>query len=72
MDAGRSLWRRLDESGIPLLIARLVVGGLFVWMGYKKVLEPVEFLKQIRMYQALPESPPYFLNLSAVVLPGWR
>lgn len=61
--------RRFDRSGVPLLIARLVLGGLFIYMGAKKVQIPSEFLKQIRLYQFLPENPPFFLNGTAIVLP---
>jgi uncharacterized membrane protein YphA (DoxX/SURF4 family) len=59
----------MDRSGVPLLVARLVLGGLFVYMGAKKIGDPVHFLKLMRQYQALPASPPIFLNLVAVVLP---
>jgi len=65
----RSWIRRFDESGIPLLGVRLVLGGLFIWMGYNKIGHPVDFLKEIREYHALPESPALFLNTTAIVLP---
>lgn len=65
----RSWIRRFDESGIPLLAVRLVLGGLFIWMGANKVGHPVDFLKEIREYHALPESPAIFLNATAIVLP---
>lgn len=61
--------RRIDRTGVPLLAARLVVGGLFIWMGYKKILDPIEFLKLIRMYGMVPEEPAFYLNSIAVVLP---
>jgi len=64
-----SLIRRLDETGIPLLLVRLVLGGLFVWMGSNKIGHPIDFLKEIREYHALPESPAVFLNTAAIVLP---
>ncbi|MCP4593472.1 MAG: DoxX family protein [bacterium] len=61
---------RLDRTGIPLLVARLVVGGLFVYMGIGKIADdPVHFLKLMRQYQALPTSWPVLLNMIAVVLP---
>lgn len=31
-----SLVRKLDRTGVPLLIARLVLGGMFIWMGVAK------------------------------------
>ncbi len=66
---GVSTLRRLDRSGLPLLIARVVLGGLFVYMGTSKVSHPIEFLKQIRLYHMMPEDPPHFLTLTAIVLP---
>jgi uncharacterized membrane protein YphA (DoxX/SURF4 family) len=63
------LLARMDHTGIPLLLARLVLGGLLVYMGVSKIGDPVHFLKLMRQYQALPASPPYFLNAVAVVLP---
>jgi uncharacterized membrane protein YphA (DoxX/SURF4 family) len=59
----------MDRGGAPLLLARLVLGGLFVYMGALKLGQPFEFLKQIRLYHMLPEDPPIFLNAVAVVLP---
>lgn len=64
-----TLLRRVDQTGVPLLAIRVVIGGMFLWMGYKKVLEPVEFLKLIRLYRMVPEEPAVYLNLIAVVLP---
>jgi uncharacterized membrane protein YphA (DoxX/SURF4 family) len=63
------LWRRADNTGVPLLVARLVLAGVFIWMGLAKVLDPVDFLKLVREYHILPEVPPHFLNLTAVLLP---
>lgn len=60
----------MDRSGVPLLAARLVLGGLFVYMGIAKIVDdPARFLKLMHQYQALPRSWPFFLNLVAVVLP---
>ncbi|MEW6200194.1 MAG: MauE/DoxX family redox-associated membrane protein [Planctomycetota bacterium] len=61
--------RRLDRSGIPLLLARLGVGGMFAYLAIMKIRDPIEFLKQIREYGILPTEPPIFLNLTAVALP---
>ncbi|GJM20243.1 MAG: hypothetical protein DHS20C15_01580 [Planctomycetota bacterium] len=52
-----------------LLITRLVLGGLFLWMGAQKISDPVVFLKLIREYEMLPERPPLALNSVAVMLP---
>jgi len=63
-----SLLARVDRTGVPLLIARLVLGGLFIYMGLEKALLPVDFLKLVREYHMVPEQPP-LLNLIAAVLP---
>ena len=69
MPPSKSILRRIDETGIALLVFRLVLGVLFVWMGWNKVADPVGFLKQIHLYDLLPESPGIFLNATAIVLP---
>lgn len=67
--ASLPLVRRIDASGVPLLLTRLLLGGMFIYMGVSKLGHPIEFLKLIRMYHMLPETPPYFLNGTAIVLP---
>ena len=69
MNDSRSLLRRMDDSGVPLLIARLVLAATFIYTGSAKIADPVDFLKQIRMFQMLPETPPVYLNASAIVIP---
>ena len=65
-----SLLGRLDQTGLPLLVARLAVGGMFVWLAYDKIARPVNFLKLMRQYQLLNEEQLYWaMNLVAVVLP---
>jgi len=64
-----SILRRADDSGVPQLLARLLIGGLFLYMGVEKVGHPMDFLKQIRLYHMLPETPAVLLNATAVVLP---
>lgn len=63
------LLRRIDATGVPLLVARLAVGGMFAYLAYMKMHDPIEFLKQTREYGILPLDPPIFLNLTAVALP---
>ena len=66
----RSILQRVDEARIPLpLLARVFLGGYFIYTGVVKTLDPVAFLKGVRLYEMLPESPPVFLNGTAVVLP---
>lgn len=70
MNESKSIFRRIDEFSIPLpMLIRLFLGGLFLYMGVAKIGHPVEFLKQIRLYEMLPEHPPYYLNATAIVLP---
>lgn len=64
-----SIFRRVDQSGWLLLLVRIVLGGMFVWMGLNKVADPHAFLKGIHLYDMFPESPPIFLNVTAMVLP---
>ncbi len=63
------LLRQIDQSGVPLLLARLIVGCVFVYMGALKVADPFEFLKAIRQFQMMPETPGLLLNSTAIVLP---
>lgn len=65
--AEQSILRRLDASGVPLLLARLVLGGLFIWMGLAKISDPVAFLKVMRQYDIV--SAPLILNSTAIALP---
>lgn len=70
MAATRSIIRRFDEISIPLpALLRIFLGGYFINAGINKVLDPVAFLKAVRLYDMLPETPAIFLNSTAVVLP---
>lgn len=48
-------------------LARLILGGLFVYMGWVKVLDPVAFLKLVREYDLTQT--PWLLNGIAALLP---
>ncbi|MBI1826315.1 MAG: DoxX family protein [Planctomycetes bacterium] len=61
--------RRFDATGLPLLIARLVLAYIFITFGVAKLADPFMFLKMLRLYHLYPESPPYFMNLTVIVLP---
>ena len=61
------IWRQVDASGIPLLAARLIFGGMFIYMGVAKLGYPIGFLKLIHQYQM--SLPPLVLNSTAIVLP---
>lgn len=54
---------------MPLALARLSIGVYFIYMGLMKIQDPIAFLKQIHLYEMLPESPAYFLNGTAVAVP---
>ena len=69
MATHRSILRRADESGVFVLVMRLFLGGLFVSMGVQKIGHPDVFLKMVRLYEMLPESPAYLLNATALFLP---
>jgi uncharacterized membrane protein YphA (DoxX/SURF4 family) len=68
-DKPKSLIARMDATGIPLLLARLVIAFEFIRLGIAKVGDPVTFLKLMRQYQVLPEDPAIYMNALAVILP---
>jgi len=49
-----------------VLLARLLIGGLFVYASVHKILDPASFGQAVRNYQFLP---PAWTNLVAIVLP---
>ena len=65
MNEPPGLLRRMDRTGVPLLLARLVLGGAFVYLGATKIQDPVAFLKLIREYQMVPASVPWLLSRTA-------
>ncbi|GMV97803.1 MAG: hypothetical protein AMXMBFR83_21580 [Phycisphaerae bacterium] len=62
-------FRRWDATGIPPLLARLVLGGLFIYMGQAKAHDPGAFLKQINEYHLFASESFTSMNLVAAVLP---
>jgi uncharacterized membrane protein YphA (DoxX/SURF4 family) len=42
---------------------------MFVYMGANKLADPIAFMKAVRQYHMLPDTPGIYLNLTAVVLP---
>lgn len=61
---------RQDRWGGLAVLGRLLLGGLFLYMGLQKGLHPVEFLKQVRAYHVL--TTPWMLNGVAAVLPWFE
>ncbi|MCC7399792.1 MAG: DoxX family membrane protein [Planctomycetes bacterium] len=72
MVTARGVVRWLREGLLPLLVARVAVGGVYVAYGVDKVREPAAFLKAIHGYDLLPASPPQLLNLTTIVLPWFE
>lgn len=69
MVAVRGVFGWLRHSGVPLLLARLAVGGIYIWYGINKLLAPSAFMKALHAYHMLPTSPPQYLTLTVVVMP---
>ena len=61
---------RPAATDIAVLLARCVVGVLFISMGLNKALHPVEFLKLVRQYDILHHH--VLLNLVASTLPWFE
>ncbi|HNO79950.1 MAG TPA: DoxX family protein [Phycisphaerae bacterium] len=61
--------KRLDQSGYPLLVARLLLGVVFLLMGWNKVSDPIAFLKLLREYEMFPSSAYVLENAIALTLP---
>jgi uncharacterized membrane protein YphA (DoxX/SURF4 family) len=63
------LIQRIDNTGVPQIILRLLVGGFLLYMAIMKLHDPIEFLKLTNQYGVLPTDPPILLNLTAVIMP---
>jgi len=59
--------KRLDFVAV---LARWFLGGIFIYMGLVKALDPVTFLKLVREYEIVAN--PVLLNLIASVLPWFE
>lgn len=57
------------RGGVLTLLARLLLGGAFLYLGALKLQDPVAFLKAIREYHLVPQDHPQLLNFVAAVLP---
>ena len=55
---------------VVAVLARWVLGGVFIYMGFAKVVHPEEFLKLVREYEVVRN--PYALNLIAATLPWFE
>lgn len=62
--------RLLGDTSVAVLIARTVLGGVFIYLGLAKAIAPIEFLKQVRQFEFVSEPPA--LNLVAAILPWFE
>ena len=69
MNSGPSSSQRHAFDTVAVL-ARWLMGGLFVYMGLEKALDPVEFLKLVRQYEMVTHS--WLLNSIAALLPWFE
>ena len=58
--------RRIIDNDYLTLIFRLIVGGVFIYASFYKILEPATFAKSIWFYHMVPGS---LINLMAIYLP---
>ena len=59
----RGQWKR---EGLFAIIARLILGVIFIYASIDKIIHPAAFAEAIYNYQILPDS---LINLTAIVLP---
>lgn len=64
----KKVWRLLVEASG--LLARLLLGGMFIYAGLNKALDPIGFLKLLRQYELVHT--PVLLNSIAGVLPWFE
>ena len=62
-------WRR-NAPDLAAVLARWLLGALFIYMGLNKALHPVEFLKLVREYDWVTHS--LMLNSIAATLPWFE
>ena len=69
MNASQSSWSRTAADTFAVL-ARWLLGAVFLYMGMNKALHPVEFLKLVRQYDLVQSS--LLLNSIAGALPWFE
>jgi uncharacterized membrane protein YphA (DoxX/SURF4 family) len=69
MSTEPGLVRQFSRSDAMIVLFRLVIGGLFIYMGIVKAMAPVTFLKLIRQYEMFPDSVWWLLNFTVATLP---
>jgi len=69
MNDSPSSWKR-TAADIIAVLARWLLGAVFLYMGLNKALHPVEFLKMVRQYDLVQSS--LLLNSIAAALPWFE
>jgi uncharacterized membrane protein YphA (DoxX/SURF4 family) len=70
MSAGLAQPAKGRATAVAALVARWLLGALFIYMGLNKALQPEEFLKLVRQYQLVQS--PLLLNLITAGLPWFE
>lgn len=58
--------RRVVDNDILTMISRLIVGAVFIYAAYYKIVDPASFAKSIWFYHIMPGN---LINALAIVLP---
>jgi len=58
--------RKMIDNDYLTLLSRLLVGGMFIYASFYKIVDPAAFAKSIWFYHLVPGK---FINLMALVLP---
>ncbi|HVP07489.1 MAG TPA: MauE/DoxX family redox-associated membrane protein [Candidatus Acidoferrum sp.] len=58
--------RKIIDNDYFTIVSRLLIGGMFIYASYYKIVEPGDFAKSIWYYHIVPGK---FINLMAIVLP---
>ena len=58
--------RRLIDNDYLTLLSRLIIGVIFIYASYYKIIEPGEFAKSIWYYHLVPGE---LINLAALMIP---
>lgn len=61
--------RRIVDNDYLTLAVRLIVGAVFIYAAYYKILHPGDFAKSIWYYHMTPVT---MINLVALILPWWE
>lgn len=56
--------RKMIRNKYILITFRLVVGGMFIWAGVSKIIDPLGFAQNIANYRVFPEGISFFLALA--------